>query len=157
MQWRRWNAKSSRNIKKMHLVLFSRGMGKEHVAVHKKCLQGKNDAIFGWLVGDLFGIWLVWGWFGWFVGDLWVVWLVCGWFCWFVGKLAGLWVVSSFTANVKIANLNWSLSYCLKLRYISFFGSKFSNFVSTIVSMMFITQTNFKEICRHKLKFRICN
>ena len=48
---------------------------------------------FGWLVGDLLGIWLVWGWFGWFVGGLWVVclvfgsldgllavWLVWGWF-----------------------------------------------------------------------------
>ena len=57
-------------------------MGKENVAVHKKCFQGNNDAVFGWLVGDLFGIWLVWGWFG-----------------WFVGSLAGLWVVSSFTAN----------------------------------------------------------
>ena len=37
------------------------GMGKENVAAHKKCLQGNNDAIFGWLVGDLFGNWLVWG------------------------------------------------------------------------------------------------
>ena len=57
-------------------------MGKENVAVHKKCFQGNNDAVFGWLVGDLFGIWLVWGWFG-----------------SFVGSLAGLWVVLSFTAN----------------------------------------------------------
>ena len=31
----------------MHLLLFSRGMGKENVAVHKKCLQGNKDAIFG--------------------------------------------------------------------------------------------------------------
>ena len=43
----------------MHLFLFSRGMGKENVAVHKICLQGNSDAIFGLLVGDLFGIWLV--------------------------------------------------------------------------------------------------
>ena len=55
-------------------------MDKENVEIHKKCLQGKNDAIFGRLVGDFFGIWLVCGWFGWFVGGLWVVWLVCGWF-----------------------------------------------------------------------------
>ena len=89
----------------MHLFLFSRGMGKGNVAVHKKCLQGNNDAIFGWLVGDLFGIWLFWGWFGLFVGGLaglfvlWVVWLICGYFGWFVGGLACLWVVSSFAAN----------------------------------------------------------
>ena len=63
----------------MHLFLFSRGMGKENVAVHTKCLQEKNNVIFGWLVGDLFGIWLVSG--------------------WFLGGLAGLLVVSSFTAN----------------------------------------------------------
>ena len=48
-------------------------MGEENVVVHKKFLQGKNHAIFGWLAGDSFGIWLVWelvcGWFGWFVGD----------------------------------------------------------------------------------------
>ena len=40
----------------MHLFLFSRGMGKEDVAVKKKCLQRNSDAIFGWLVGGLFGI-----------------------------------------------------------------------------------------------------
>ena len=39
--------KSSRNIKKMDLFLFLHGMGKENGAVHKKCLQGNNDAIFG--------------------------------------------------------------------------------------------------------------
>ena len=43
----------------MHLFLFSRGMGKENVAVHKIFLQGNSNAIFGLLVGDLFGIWLV--------------------------------------------------------------------------------------------------
>ena len=42
-------------------------------------------------------------------------------------------------------------------RYINFFGSKFSNFVLRIVYMLVITQTNFKEICCHKWKFRICN
>ena len=34
---------------------------------------------------------------------------------------------------LKISSLNWSLSYCLKLRYIDFFGSNFSNFVLRIV------------------------
>ena len=34
---------------------------------------------------------------------------------------------------LKLSNLNWSLSYCLKLRYIDFFGSNFSNFVLRIV------------------------
>ena len=63
-------------------------MGKENVAVRKKCFQQNNNTIFGWLVGDLFGIWLVWGWFDWFVGGL-----------------AGLWIVSSFTANGKLNNL----------------------------------------------------
>ena len=61
----------------MHLFLFSREMDKEDVAVHKKCLQRNNDAIFGWLVGNFFGICLV---CRWFVVGLWVVWLVCGWF-----------------------------------------------------------------------------
>ena len=60
-------------MEEMHLFLFSHEMGKENVAVHKKCIQGNNDAIFDRLVGDLFGIWLVWGWFGWFLGGLWVV------------------------------------------------------------------------------------
>ena len=77
MQWEGRNAKSSENIKNIHLFLFSRGMGEENVRVHKKCLQGKNDVIFCWLVSDLFGIWLVCGGFGWFVGGLWVIWLVC--------------------------------------------------------------------------------
>ena len=54
----------------MHLLLFSRRMGKENVAVHKKWLQGNNDAIFGWLIGALFA-----------------------------GGLAGSWVVSGFTAK----------------------------------------------------------
>ena len=67
----------------MHLFLFSRGMGKENVAVHKICLQGNSDAIFGLLVGDLF----------WYLACLRVVWLVCGWCGWFMGSLAGLWVV----------------------------------------------------------------
>ena len=58
---------------------------------------------------------------------------------------------------LNMSNLNWSLSFCLKLRYINFSGSKFSSFVLRIVYMMVITQTNFKEICRHKWKFRICN
>ena len=48
----------------MHPFLFLRGTGKENVAVHKKSLQGKSDAILGWLVGGLFGIWVVCGWFG---------------------------------------------------------------------------------------------
>ena len=34
---------------------------------------------------------------------------------------------------LKISNLNWSLSYCLKVWYIDFFGLKFSNFVLRIV------------------------
>ena len=54
----------------MHLFLFPRGMGKENVALHKKCFQGKNNAIFDWLVDNLFGIWLVWVWFDWFVAGL---------------------------------------------------------------------------------------
>ena len=62
--------KSRNNIKKMHLLLFSRRMCKENVAVHKKWLQGNNDAIFGWLIGALFA-----------------------------GGLAGSWVVSGFTAK----------------------------------------------------------
>ena len=33
----------------------------------------------------------------------------------------------------QIPNLNWSLSNCLKLRYINFFGLSFSNFVLRIV------------------------
>ena len=46
---------------------------------------------------------------------------------------------------LKISNLNWSLSYYLKLRYMNFFSSKFSNFVLRIVFIMVITQTNFKK------------
>ena len=48
---------------------------------------------------------------------------------------------------LKTSNSNWPLSFCLKWRYIYFFGSKF---VLKIAYMMVITQTNFKEICRHK-------
>ena len=66
----------------MHLFLFSREMGKENVAVHKKCFQGKNNVIFCWLVGDLFGIWLVSEWFGLFVGGWTGLWVACGWFGW---------------------------------------------------------------------------
>ena len=33
-------------LKKMNLYLLSPGIGKENVAVHKKCLHGNNDAIF---------------------------------------------------------------------------------------------------------------
>ena len=43
-------------------------MDKENVEIHKKCLQGKNDAVFGWFVGGLAGLWVACGWFGWFVG-----------------------------------------------------------------------------------------
>ena len=39
-------------------------------------------AIFGWLVGALFGIWLV---CGWFVAGLAGLWVVYGWFEWLVG------------------------------------------------------------------------
>ena len=39
---------------------------------------------------------------------------------------------------LKISNLNWSLSYCLKLQYINFLGSKFSNFILRILYMMVI-------------------
>ena len=44
--------------------------------------------VFGWFVGGLAGLWLVW--------------VVCGQFGCFVGGLDGLWVVSSFIANVEI-------------------------------------------------------
>ena len=117
--------KKSRNIKKMHAFLFSRGMGKENVAVHKKCLLGKQDAIFVWFVGDLFGIWLVFGWFGWFVGVLWVVWLVCEWnmgcltglwVVWIVcGWVSWLWVVSSFTIYTAKLTLRGGI-YTAKLK-----------------------------------------
>ena len=106
MQWRRQSAKSSRNKKKNASISLFAWNGQGNVAVHKKCLQGNNDVIFDWLVGDLFAIWLVWEWFGWLVGSLWVV---CGWFDWFVGSLAGLcviwlvfgWFVGAFTANAQ--------------------------------------------------------
>ena len=68
--------KSSWNIKKMHPFLFSLEMGKDNVAVHKKCLQGKKMQF----MVDKWVVCLV---FGWFVGSLdglWVVWMVCGWF-----------------------------------------------------------------------------
>ena len=35
---------------------------------------------------------------------------------------------------LKMSNLNWSVSYCLKLWYIDFFGSNFSKFVLNISS-----------------------
>ena len=57
-----------------------RFLGPEFNSYPRKCLQQKNDAIFGRLVGSLLCIWLVCRWFGWFVGSLWVVRLVCGWF-----------------------------------------------------------------------------
>ena len=62
------------------ILLF---LGPRFIPNHRKCIQRKKDAIFGWLVGGLSGIWLVCGWFSWFVGDvagLWVVQRVCGWF-----------------------------------------------------------------------------
>ena len=113
--------KSGMNIKKMHPFIFPRGMGKrvvfqewqmwwfwvpEFIPSHKKCLQEKKNAIFGWLMGALSGIWLVCGWCDWFVSSLWVVWTIYGWFGWFVDGLGGLWGVggggSSFTANDEV-------------------------------------------------------
>ena len=100
--------KSGMNIKKMHPFIFPRGMGKrvvfqewqmwwfwvpEFIPSHKKCLQEKKNAIFGWLMGALSGIWLVCGWCDWFVSSLWVVWTIYGWFGWFVDGLGGLWGV----------------------------------------------------------------
>ena len=120
MQWRRRNAKSSRNIKKMHLFLFSRGMDKENVADHKKYLQGKNDAIFGWLVGDLFAIWLVCGWCGWLVGALAGLWVVCGWFDWFVGGLDDLWVVWLVCRWFRVLQLTQLLTVYNSLKYTYF-------------------------------------
>ena len=60
------------------------------------------------------------------------------------------------------SDLNWSLSSCLKLRYINFFGSNYSNFVFRICifvhiyiyiyiyHMKMITQTSFKGVWLHK-------
>ena len=93
----------------MHPFFTSRRIGKENIMVHKKYIQEKNDAIFGWLVGYLFNIWLFFEEFGWSVGGLWVVWLVCGWLGLFVGGLTDLWVVSSFTAKAmqyQLANIS---------------------------------------------------
>ena len=49
-------------------------------------------------------------------------------------------------------SLNRALSNCLKLQYINFFGSNFSNFnfENSVYHMMMITQTS----CLHKWKFR---
>ena len=108
----------------MHLFLFPRGMGKENVAVHKKCLQGNNDAIFGWLVGDLFGIWLVWGWFGLFVGGLAGLCLFCGWFDWFVGTLAGLrvvWLVCGWFWVLQLTVWNYLAVHLYFIKYLKSF------------------------------------
>ena len=102
MQWRKGNAKFGKNIKKC--THFSsrvawvnrsyfvgrqmlRFLDPQFISNHKKCLQGRGDAIFGWLVCSLSGI----SWYGWFVGGLYVV-----------TGLAGLWVVSSYTANGSV-------------------------------------------------------
>ena len=37
----------TRISKNAPIFLFPRRMGKENIAVHKKCLPGKNIAIFG--------------------------------------------------------------------------------------------------------------
>ena len=84
-------------------------LGPDFTPIHIKCLQGKQDGIFGWLVDGLSGICLVCWCFRYFVGGVWVVWLVCGYF---LGGPDGLWMVSSFTANVSknqnsIIAVNW--------------------------------------------------
>ena len=48
---------------------------------------------------------------------------------------------------LKISNQNWSLSYCLNLPYINFFGSKFC-FENSVHHMIMATQT--KGIYLHK-------
>ena len=58
---------------------------------------------------------------------------------------------------LQISNLNWSLSYCLKLRYIDFFDSNFSNFCFENSIYHMITQSSFKGICLQIWKFRICD
>ena len=66
------------------------------------------------------------------------------------------WLLTSYIL-LQISNLNWSLSNCLKLRYINFFGSDFSNFVLRILysivcstvtyhMMMIIAHTTFKGL-----------
>ena len=42
---------------------------------------------FGWSLGHLGDLWVVWLACDWFVAGLW---MVCGWSGWFVGSLAGL-------------------------------------------------------------------
>ena len=112
MQKRRRNAKSGRNIKKMHPFLFSQGMSKRvifrgvaNVAVlgswiytySQKMSSGKERCNFWliivWFFRYLAGLWMAWlvcRLFGCGVAGLWMVWLVCGWFA---DGLVGLWVV----------------------------------------------------------------
>ena len=81
--------------KKVHTFLFLHMIGKRvifrggdkyrgsyilNLNLVKKCLQGKKDVIFGWVVGGLSHIWLVCAWYGEFVSGLWMIWLVGGWF-----------------------------------------------------------------------------
>ena len=95
----------------------------QFISNHKKCLQGRGDAIFGWLVCSLSGI----SWYGWFVGGLYVVWLVCGWFRViqlmevFLGKSV-LKVCSKFTGE----NPCWSLISTFTCRFAAYFQKTFS-------------------------------
>ena len=54
---------------------------------------------------------------------------------------------------LKISNLSWWLSYCLKLRYIDFFGSNVSNIVLSIVYI--IWSWSLKSVST-EFAFRIC-
>ena len=55
--------------------------------------------------------------------------------------LKASWVLKS-DILLKISNLNSSLSYCLKLRYVDFFGLNFSDFVLRIVYILWWWHSN---------------
>ena len=54
---------------------------------------------------------------------------------------------------LQLSNLNWSLSYCLKLRYINFFGSNFSKIFLRIVYIIWSLKPVSKEFVSRNKNF----